>query len=52
MIVREYMYRWSDWQITSKSHDFAKRDAQTADFPLTIPADGETKLTYTVHYRW
>ena len=52
VIVREYMYRWSDWQITAKSHDFVKRDAQTADFPLSIPADGEAKLTYTVHYRW
>lgn len=52
VVVREYMYRWSDWQITAKSHDFVKRDAQTADFPLTIPADGEAKLTYTVHYRW
>ena len=52
VIVREYMYRWSDWQITTKSHDFVKRDAQTADFPLSIPADGEAKLTYTVHYRW
>jgi hypothetical protein len=52
VIVREYMYRWSDWEITAKNHDFVKRDAQTADFPLSIPADSEAKLTYTVHYRW
>ncbi len=52
VVVREYLYRWSDWEITAKNHDFVKRDAQTIDFPLPISADGEAKLTYTVHYRW
>ena len=52
VIVREYLYRWSSWEITAKSRDFAKRDAQTIDFPLDIAADGEAKLTYTVHYHW
>lgn len=52
VIVREYLYRWSTWKITAKSHDFQKRDAQTIDFPLTIAADGEAKLTYTVRYTW
>jgi len=50
--VREYLYRWTQWTITSKSHDFTKRDAQTLDFPLTIAADAEIKLTYTVRYTW
>jgi len=52
VVVREYLYRWSNWQVTSKSHAFAKRDAQTLDFPLTIPADGEAKLSYAVRYSW
>ncbi len=52
VIVREYLYRWSNWEITAKNHDFVKRDAQTADFALAIPADTESKLTYTVHYHW
>ena len=42
---------WSA-EITAKNHDFVKRDAQTADFALAMPADSETKLTYTVHYHW
>lgn len=50
--VREYLYRWSTWAITAKNHDFQKRDAQTIDFPLTIAADGEAKLTYSVRYTW
>jgi hypothetical protein len=52
VIVREYLYRWSSWEITAKNRDFVKRDAQTIDFPLDIAADGEAKLTYTVHYHW
>ena len=52
VVVREYLYRWSTWKITAKNHDFDKRDAQTIDFPLAIPADGEAKLTYTVRYSW
>lgn len=52
VIAREYLYRWSNWKVTAKSHDFEKRDAQTIDFPLTIPADGEAKVSYTVRYSW
>jgi hypothetical protein len=52
VVVREYLYRWSNWEITAKSNAFVKRDAQTVDFPLDIAADGEAKLTYTAHYRW
>jgi hypothetical protein len=50
--AREYLYRWSGWSITDNSHDYVKRDAQTIDFPLEIPADGEAKFTYTVRYSW
>lgn len=52
VIAREYLYRWSDWTITTKNHDFDKRDANTVDFPLTIAADGEVKVRYTVRYSW
>ncbi|HET8941131.1 MAG TPA: hypothetical protein VFN13_04005 [Rudaea sp.] len=52
VVVREYLYRWNNWQITAKNHDFVKRDAQTIDFPLNIAADDEAKVTYTVHYSW
>jgi len=50
--VREYMYRWTQWAITSKSQAFVKRDAQTLDFPLTLAADGEAIVRYTVRYTW
>jgi hypothetical protein len=52
VVVREYLYRWSSWQITAKNHAFEKRDAQTIDFPVDIAADAEGRITYTVHYHW
>lgn len=52
VVVREYLYRWSTWNITAKNHDYQKQDAQTIDFPLQIGADSEAKLTYTVRYTW
>ena len=52
VVVREYLYRWSNWEITAKNRAFSKRDAQTIDFPVDIPADSEGKLNYTVHYSW
>lgn len=52
VLAREYLYRWSAWSIAAKNHDFIKRDANTIDFPLEIPADGEAKVTYTAHYSW
>jgi len=52
VIVKENLYRWTNWQITAKSHDFEKQDARTVHFPLRIAAGGETMLRYTVHYSW
>jgi len=52
VVVREYLYRWSSWEVAAKNHAFEKRDAQTIDFPLDIAANGEAKVTYTVHYHW
>lgn len=52
VVAREYLYRWSQWSITESSRDYAKKDAATVDFPLSIEADGEAKVRYTVRYTW
>ncbi len=52
VIVKENLYRWTNWRITKKSHDFEKIDSRTIHFPLTIEKDGEVELTYTVEYTW
>ncbi|MCX6344148.1 MAG: hypothetical protein NT018_03645, partial [Armatimonadetes bacterium] len=43
---------WSDWTVTAKSHEFTKKDASTIEFPVTVPANGETKITYTIRTKW
>ena len=48
----EHLYRWSNWQITSKSHPYRKIDANQIEFPVTIAPDGEAVISYTVHYSW
>ncbi|MCE5252182.1 DUF4139 domain-containing protein [bacterium] len=42
---------WGDWEIREKSTDFVKKDANTIEFNVTIPADGEAVITYTVRYK-
>lgn len=43
---------WSDWQVTQNSHKFTKKDAHTIEFPVKVPANGETKVTYTIRTQW
>jgi hypothetical protein len=50
--VVEHLYRWTNWEISQKSAPFNKIDSQTIEFRVTVPVDGETKLTYMVHYSW
>jgi hypothetical protein len=50
--VVEHMYRGDNWEITSKSSAFTKRDSQTIEFPIDVPAKGEAAVTYAVHYTW
>lgn len=52
VIVKESLYRWTNWKITEKSHDFEKIDSRTIYFPVTIEKDGEVTIRYTVHYSW
>lgn len=50
--VIEHLYRWNNWQITAKSQDYRKTDAQTIEFRATVEPDEEKTITYTVHYSW
>jgi hypothetical protein len=50
--VVEHLYRWSNWNITAKSTDFKKTDAQTIEFRVPVQPDEEKVITYTVHYSW
>ena len=46
VVVVEHPY--GDWEIVQRSHEFAKKDAFTIEFPVKVPAGAEVKVTYTV----
>ncbi len=50
--IVEHLYRSAGWDIPSSSTKFEKKDSHTAEFPVTIPADGEQTVIYSVHYSW
>jgi hypothetical protein len=50
--VVEHLYRWNNWDLTQKSDDFKKTDAQTIEFRVPVKPDEERTVTYTVHYSW
>jgi hypothetical protein len=50
--VVEHLYRWNNWEITAKSDEFKKTDAQTIEFRVPVKPDEERTITYTAHYSW
>jgi hypothetical protein len=52
VLVKETLWRWSNWTIVKKSQDFQKEDSHTVQFPVSVPKDGESVLTYRVRYTW
>jgi hypothetical protein len=52
VIVKETLYRWSQWQITAISDKFEKRDSRTIHIPTHLDPDQEKTITYTVKYTW
>lgn len=52
VIVRENLYRWSQWSLIEQSRASVKKDARTIEFPVKVAADGEATVTYRVRYTW
>jgi hypothetical protein len=50
--IVEHLYRTATWEITAHSDDFTKKDSQTIEFPVEVPAHGEQQATYTTTYTW
>lgn len=50
--VIEPLYRWNQWKILKASDKYTKLDASHIVFEVTIPPEGEKKITYTVRYDW
>ncbi len=43
---------WGDWTIQESSHPYVKKDANTAEFKVKVPADGEVTVAYRVLFVW
>jgi hypothetical protein len=52
VIVKENLYRWSQWSILRKTHEFTKEDARTIHFPVKLAPKVEAVVRYTVRYTW
>jgi len=52
ILVREPLYRWSQWEITACSEKYTKRDARTIEIPVELKAGEEKAITYTARYTW
>ena len=52
VVIKESLFRWLNWKITSKSDEFEKTDSRTVNFNVEVPANGEKTVTYTVEYSW
>jgi hypothetical protein len=50
--VVEHLYRGMGWEIVERSSTFLKTDAQTIEFQVQVPPDGEKTVTYKAHYTW
>ncbi len=50
--VKETLYRWVNWEITSRSHVWRKDDARSVSFPVEVPAGEEVVVRYAVRYWW
>jgi hypothetical protein len=50
--VVEHLYRWTNWQIQQASDEYKKKDSQTIEFTVQVPADGEKTVKYVAHYSW
>ncbi len=45
-------HEWGTWEILKSSDKYVKKDAHTIEFPVEVPANGQTVVTYTVRTRW
>ncbi|MEX0745999.1 MAG: DUF4139 domain-containing protein, partial [Phycisphaeraceae bacterium] len=52
VLIKENLYRWTNWEITEASDEYERIDARTIHFPVQVDARGQKTVTYTVLYTW
>jgi len=52
VIVKENLYRWTNWKVMTNTTAFTKEDARTIHFPVRVAKDAEVVVRYRVRYTW
>ncbi len=52
VIVREHPYRGQNWNVLSETDQHVQRNSNTIEFPITIAANSEKTVRYSVHYTY
>jgi hypothetical protein len=52
VIIKENLFRWTNWEILESSDKYEKQDYRTIHIPVSIDPDGEKTVTYRVKYTW
>lgn len=52
VLVKETMFRWTNNDILESNQTYERQDARTVNFPVLVPANGETVVRYRVRYSW
>jgi hypothetical protein len=52
VLVREPLYRWTNWEIGASSQPFEKVNASTIQFTVDAAPNTVRTVTYTVQYAW
>jgi len=52
VVIRENLYRWTNWTLLKQSQDFTKVNANTIEFTVELAAGATKDVTYTVQYTW
>ena len=52
VIIKENLFRWTNWEIIRSSDKYEKVDSRTIHIPVDVPADGSKTVTYSVKYSW
>jgi hypothetical protein len=50
--VVEHLARWANWEVTEKTQEFTRLNAQTVEFRVPLAAGEEKVVGYTVRYTW
>jgi hypothetical protein len=52
VVVREYLYRWTNWKIEAEDVKGARAGGAGYELPVRLPAGASKTVSYTVVYAW